>query len=47
MFLYPSPEEAVAWLRGSDDDWAAVARGLYDAAVERGKGEAPADDTAS
>ena len=43
MFLYPSPQEGLAWLQGSDEAWADYAVSLYVDAVKRGS-ETPADD---
>jgi hypothetical protein len=43
MFLYPSAAEGLAWLTASDDSWGARAVNAYEAAVERGPDETPAD----
>ena len=42
MFLYPSPQEGLAWLEASDQYWAGEFARLYDAAVTRAD-ETPAD----
>lgn len=46
MFLYPSAAEGLAWLQGSDQDWADYWVRLFKAAAERRKDEA-ADSAAS